>query len=194
MPKAIILSILITSVIYVLVAISAVSIIGWEVLAASEAPLATVAAAAFGSTAFLVLAVIALFSTSNTVLITLVANSRMIYGMAKEKCLPKFLSKVHKKNRTPHVAIYLFSLFVLAFILIGDLEIVANLTNVFLFLTFAGVNLSLIVLRYKNKNQKRGFRAPINIGQFSVIALVGFLSSIFMLVFVIWNLLKDSLF
>src|SRR3989344_4753485 len=76
MPKAIILSIVISSIIYILVAISAVSILGWNALSTSSAPLADVAAKSFCGVAFLVLAVIALFSTSNTVLITLVTTSR----------------------------------------------------------------------------------------------------------------------
>jgi basic amino acid/polyamine antiporter, APA family len=189
-PKALVLSIVITSIVYVLVAISAVSMVGWDVIASSDAPLATVASAVLGSPAFLVLAIIALFSTSNTVLITMVTTSRMIYGMAKEKSLPKFLSVVHKKNRTPHKAIFTLALITLAFVLIGDIEIVANLTNVFLFITFASVNLGLLVLRYKCKHQKRRFVCPVNVGHFSVVALIGFLSSIFMLGFVVLNLIR----
>jgi basic amino acid/polyamine antiporter, APA family len=189
-PKALVYSILITSVVYVLVAISAVSIVGWEALAASDAPLATAAAAVLGSPAFIVLAIIALFSTANTVLIMLVTNSRMIYGMAKEmKSLPKILSKVHKKTRTPYVAILVFMLLCIAFTLIGDLELVANLTNLFVFITFASVNLALIVLRYKEPKMKRPFKCPLNVGKFSIIALVGFLTSLFMLGIIIRNLI-----
>ncbi|MDP1694920.1 MAG: amino acid permease [Candidatus Woesearchaeota archaeon] len=188
-PKALVYSILITSVLYVLVAMSAVSIVDWQVIAASEAPLATVAQAVLGSNAFTLLAIIALFSTSNTVLITLVTTSRMIYGMAKEKTLPAFLAEVHPTRKTPHLAILVLMLLTLAFVLIGDIGLVANLTNFFLFATFASVNLSLIVLRYKCKQTKRSFRCPGNIGQFSIIAFLGFLSSLFMLLYVVKNLL-----
>src|SRR3989338_4218189 len=48
-PRAIILSIIITSILYVLVALAAVSIVGWEELSISKAPLATVVGAAFGA-------------------------------------------------------------------------------------------------------------------------------------------------
>ena len=186
-PKALIYSVIITTIVYVLVALSAVSLIGWEELSSSSAPLALAAAASLGSYALLLLGVIALFSTSNTVLITLVTTSRLVYGMAKEKSLPKIFTLVHKRTRTPWVAILFLMVITLLFVLIGDIEFVANLTNLFLFGTFASVNLSLIVLRYKDK-KKRKFRCPINIGRFSVIALLGFLSSLFMLGFVIWNL------
>jgi len=74
------------------------------------------------------------------------------------------------------------------FAVLGDISVVANLTNFFLFLTFAAVNLSLIMLRYKYPNIKRGFKCPGNIGNFSVIACLGMLTSIAMLVFVTINL------
>ena len=191
-PKAIVLSILIASVIYILVAISAVSIIGWDTLAKSEAPLALAAQAVLGSKAFIVLAVIALVSTSNTVLITMVTTSRLIYGMAKEKGLPKFLSYVHKVNKTPSNAVWVLSAVTFLFVLFGNLEFVANLTNLFLFITFASVNLSLIILRYNNSKMKRKFKAPLNIGKFPVLAMLGFLSSLFMLGFVVYNLITGS--
>ena len=189
-PKALIYSVIITGIIYVLVALSAVSIIGWEELSASEAPLATVAAAILGSNAFVILAIIALFSTANTVLITLVATSRMMYGMAKEKSLPSIFAAVHEKTRTPWAAITIISVFTVLFTLIGNIEIVANLTNLLLFLTFAAVNLSLLVFRYKcTQRTKRTFTCPVNIGKFSIIAFFGFLTSTFMFLFVLWNLI-----
>ncbi len=188
-PRAVIYSIVITSIIYILVAISAVSIIGWEDIASSKAPLATVAMASLGANALVLLGIIALFSTSNTVLITLVTSSRMVYGMAEEKSLPSILTKVHKRTRTPWVAILVLMFMTIGFVLIGDIAFVANLTNLFLFGVFASVNLSLIVLRYKCKDMKRSFKCPANIGKFSVIALLGFITSLFMMGFVIWNLL-----
>ncbi len=191
-PRALIYSVIITSIIYVLVAVSAVSVIGWEALHQSKAPLASVAAAVLGSYAFLLLGVIALFSTSNTVLITLVATSRLMYGMAKEKSLPKVLSLVHKRTRTPWVSIFVLTLLTIIFVFIGDIEIVGNLTNLFLFLTFASVNLSLIVLRYKCKDTHRGFTCPVNIGKFSLIAFLGMISSLIMIGFVIWNLMGGA--
>ena len=188
-PKALLYSIVITSVIYTLVAVSAVSIIGWDELSKSSAPLASVAAASLGGYAFLLLGIIALFSTSNTVLIIMVATSRMIYGMAKEKFLPGIFSLVHKRTRTPYVAIFIIMILTIIFALIGDIGFVANLTNLFVFATFATVNLSLIVLRYKCKEKKGFFRCPVNVGKFPVISLLGLLSSLSMLGFVIYNLL-----
>ena len=181
-------AILISSVVYILVAISAVSVVGWKELSMSNAPMALVASTVLGGYAFTILAVIALFSTSNTVLLTMVAASRQIYGMAKEHSLPFSLSSVNAKTQTPFIAIFITTIIAILFAILGDINLVANLTNMFLFLTFAAVNLSLVILRYKCKDQHRGFICPGNVGQFSVIALLGFISSIAMLIFVLINL------
>ena len=188
-PRGLLYSVIITGIVYVLVAVSAVSVIGWENLSQSNAPLASVAAAVLGSKAFILLAIIALFSTSNTILITMVATSRMMYGMAKEKSLPKVLSLIHKRTRTPWVAVLFIMGLTIIFTLIGDIEFVANLTNLFLFITFAAVNLSLIVLRYKCKEQKRIFKCPVNVGKFPIISFLGLVSSLFMLGYVVFNLI-----
>ncbi len=180
-PKALILSIIISTILYILVGIAAVSVLGWEKLGASAAPLADVAAAAMGSNAFTMLAIIAIFSTANTVLIILLSTSRIIYGMSADKSLPKILSHIHKKQRTPWVAIIAVALLAIAFALIGDITFVAGATNFAIFITFAVVNAALIGLRYTDSKQKRPFKVPLNIGKFPVLALLGIITSIFML-------------
>ncbi len=190
-PKALIYSIIITTILYVLVAVSAVTIIGWEQLASSKAPMALIASFVLGSKANIVMTIIALFSTSNTILLTMIATSRQTYGMAKENSLPKFLAAVHGSTRTPWLAILLVTIIAILFIVIGDIGFVANLTNVFLFITFAAVNLGLIILRFKSSAKmpvKTSFRCPLNIGRFPVIALLGFFTSLGLMVFAIINL------
>ena len=188
-PRAIILSIIITSILYVLVALAAVSIVGWEELSISKAPLATVVGAAFGAMPALVLVIslIALFSTSNTVLMALLTTSRTIYGMAKEKSLPDKLSIVAKKNRTPWVAIVITLGASSVLALLKNIEFIANLSNIFIFLTFAIINVSLIVLRYKKPNAKRKFMVPGNIGKFPVLIFLGVIASLFMLYYSFMN-------
>lgn len=182
-PKAIVYSVGITTVLYVLVSISAISILDWQKLSSSTAPLADVAAVSFGGVAFLALAVIALFSTSNTVLMLVVTTSRMVYGMAERKAFPGFLARVNDRYKTPIYAILLTGIISILLLSIESLETIAYLTNFSLFATFALINLSVIVLRYKSK-AKRAFKVPLNIGNFPVLAALGFFSCIVMMVFV----------
>ena len=180
-PKALVLSILITTIIYILVAVSAVSILDYKVLGESKAPLADVAASVFGNKAFLALSIIALFSTANTVLLLLVTTSRLTYGMGHEYKSIKFLSKVNSKRSTPWIAILLVMLFTMAFTLFNDITLVASITDFTIYGTFIAVNAALIVSRYKYPKLKRSFKSPINIGKFPVLAFLGIISSLFML-------------
>ena len=181
-PRAMLLAIGITACVYVIVAVSAISVLGWEALADSRAPLADVAAKVLGDEAEDVIAAVALFSTSNTILLVLVAASRMIYGMAGRSALPRFLAWVHPGVRTPARAIVLSLLVSGGFALSGDIGLVAGATNFAVFIGFAAVNVSLIVLRYTHPDVERPFRVPLNIGRMPVLPLVALASVAFLTV------------
>ncbi|MDP4012047.1 MAG: APC family permease [Candidatus Nanoarchaeia archaeon] len=180
-PRALLLSIAISSIIYLLVAIAAVSVIGWETLGQSSSPLADVAQHVLGSGAGLFLTLIALVSTGNTVLLTLLMASRTFYGFGEEINKLKFLSKVNSKTRTPVTSIIITMVVALAFLFLKKIEVIAEIANFSIFLAFALVNLSLIRLRYKLPKKKRRFRSPCNFGKCSVMAVLGFIISLFMM-------------
>ncbi|MCP8304373.1 MAG: amino acid permease [archaeon] len=180
-PKALIFSILITTCLYVLVVSATVSLADWRDLGGTGSPLAFAASKALGENAFTIISLIALFATSNTVLIMLVVGSRMIYGMAREGALPGILSRIDLKRGTPSLAVLAMMLSSIIFVFLGDLEFVANLTSFGAFITFAFVNISLIHLRYRAPELKRPFKVPLNIGRFSVTAFLGLLSCLFMI-------------
>jgi APA family basic amino acid/polyamine antiporter len=180
-PRALILSLIISTILYILVAISAVSVMGWETLSASGAPLADVAVVAAGPSMQLVLSVIALFATANTVLIMLIVTSRMIYGIAREYSRG-FLSRIHKKRGTPHFAILTVLILSSLATLLGDLGTVANMTNAGVFITYVFVNLSLIRIRFTKPKEERPFKVPLNIGKLPILPVLGIASSLMMLV------------
>lgn len=180
-PKAILLSIAITAVIYILVGIAAVSVVPWQELAHAEAPLGLVAQRVYGDQLFTVLAVIALFSTFNTMLVVLLSGSRLVYGIAEYRALPRVFLSVSKKLRTPWFAIVSVVLASLCFIFVGDLATIANLTNFTVFLIFLLVNAAVIYLRYKEPVVS-GFKTPLTIGKLPLLPLFGLVTSLFMLV------------
>jgi len=180
LPKAIILSVVIAGILYVLVSLAVVRVVNWEELANSSAPIALVAERGLGAEAHILLSSIALFAITNTVLITLVAGSRIFYGMAKEKVFPAIIGKIHLKTKTPWVAVIVILITSMAFTLIGDIVIVANITVFAIVITFAAVNLAVIVLRYTEPDIERKFKVPINIGKFPILPLFGLGISIYM--------------
>ncbi len=184
-PITILLSIIITALLYVLVAICAVSVVGWEALGQSEAPLADVAAAALGNRAFLIVSVIALFSTGNTVLILLMSGSRLLYGMAEDGTVPSRLATIHKTRKTPYAASVAVSVVALVIVLsLQDTALAANLTNFSLLIAFVVVNASVIALRFREPDVERPFRVPGNIGKLPVLPVLGVASSLLMIYYV----------
>ncbi len=180
LPRAIILSVVISGIIYVLVSLAVVRVVSWEELSTSAAPMAFVAERGLGSGAHILLSSIALFAITNTVLITLVAGSRIFYGMAREKVFPVILKKIHFKTKTPWIAVLVIMITSIAFTFIGDIVIIANIAVFAIVITFAAVNLAVIVLRYTEPDIERKFKVPINIGKFPILPLFGVGISIYM--------------
>ena len=187
-PKAILVSIAVTTVFYILVGIAAVSVVPWQELATAEAPLALVAENVFGSNSFIILSVIALFSTFNTALVMLLSGSRLVYGIAKESGLPKMFAKVSTKTKTPWMAIIAVVLASMLFLSLGDVKTIANLTNFTIFAVFIVVNAVVIYVRYK-KPVETGFKSPFSIGKMPVFPVLGLVSALFMMVNVEWPVL-----
>lgn len=145
-PRALILSLIISTALYVAAALSVVSVVPYQELAGSTSALADVAEAAAGPEAGLAMSLIALISTANTVLILSIATSRIAYGMSKRSALPEFLSRVHPREKTPHFAILTSSVLALLFCIAGDIEFVANMANYTMFIVFLAVDASLLML------------------------------------------------
>lgn len=184
-PRAILLAIGTTTVLYVAVGVSAVGVVDWQVLGRSASPLATVAAAGWGPVAFTAVGVVALFSTTNTVLILQVSTSRLLFGVAKEeyRALPSVLSRVHTGRQTPYVAVAAVAVATAAFTVLADVGQVASLANFALLVVFALVNAALLRLRYARPDAARPFRAPLNVGRLSLTAVAGLLACLALLAF-----------
>ncbi len=180
-PKALMISLAVCTALYILVALSAVSILPWEELASSDAPLADAAAARLGPSAIPLLSFIALFATGNTVLIMLIATSRVIYGIARDRALPRCLSRLHPGRGTPHISILLVMVVASAIVLSHTLEGAAKLTDMSIFTAYLIVNLAVIKLRYSKPGHIRPFKVPLSIGRFPVLPVFGVASCLLML-------------
>jgi APA family basic amino acid/polyamine antiporter len=188
-PRALFISSIIVMVTYSLVAISAVSVIPYEDLGNSSSPLADVIGKDYGKTGVIIISVIALFATGNTILSNMVGSSRVILNMAKETKALKLLSYISPKRKSPLNALVLILLMMLAFALIGNIEIIARIATVFIFITFIVVNLSVIVLRIRQKEIPRPYRIPWNINNIPVLSVMGILSTLVLLGYTIYTLI-----
>ena len=127
------------------------------------------------------LIVVALFATSKTIMSNLLGSSRLLFDVARDSQISwlQRLTAVNEKTGTPIYAIIFITTGVIAFAAIGNLKIVASLSNYFVFLVFLAVNIALIRLRFMNKGAaEASFKVPGTIGKvpvLTVIAIVGLL-------------------
>lgn len=155
LQRSIILAMAISTILYLLVAISSVSLVGWQALAASPAPLADAVEGVLGPSGRTTLALVALASTANTVLLLLIAASRSLYGMAQAGVLPGALGRVGRRH-TPWVSTLTVFAVVSSFLLIGDIALVAQVANFATLAAFGMVNLSLaVILRREARGRGR---------------------------------------
>ncbi len=178
LPRAIILAITITAIVYILVSISAVRVLDWQELGASVAPLADVIKKSLGQGWGFGILIIALFATTNTVLIMLISGSRILYGVSLDKALPGIFSVIHQKRKTPWIAVIVIGALSASFVFIGDIGMVANISVFAIIMVFVLVNLALIWLRYKQPDVERQFRSPVNVKRFPVLAALGIITPI----------------
>lgn len=183
LPRAIIISVLVSGFFYVIVSLAALALLSVEQLAGSDAAL--VAAAQTASPQMgKILGAIALFSTANTALISMVGASRIIYGMAQEKTLPQKLGEVLPGRKTPWLASLVILGGALLVLPLGKIESVAEVSSFATMVAFILVNLALIRLRRISPQQHRPFRVALSVGSIPVLPiLAASLSFLFLLQF-----------
>jgi len=191
-PRALFTASAIVIVIYSLVTVCAVSVIPYEELGKSESPLADIIGKKHGITGVVVISVIALFATSNTILSNMLGSSRVLLNMSKESNALKLLSYVSPKRKTPLAALILILIIMCGFALIGNIETIARIATIFIFITFIIVNLSVIVLRINEKEMVRPYRIPLSIKNIPVISVLGILTTLILLGYSIYSLINDS--
>lgn len=180
LPRAILLSILISAVLYILVSLSAVSLLPINELALSNAPIAD-AVRPISKSAAGALVGIALFATANTVLISLLTTSRILLGLSRDKVVPSFFAQVHKKRQTPWLAAIVVFLLAILLLPLNKIETLASISSFSTMLAFILVHLALVVLRIRNPSQSRPFRVPLSIGKVPILAILGGVSTVLLL-------------
>ncbi len=188
-PRALLLALAISALLYVGVAITAVSVVGASRLGNAERPLAFVLDHVLGGRGAAVVAVIALIATTNTTLLCITAASRLQYGMAEAGALPAGFSRLGARSRAPIVAVGLAAAVAAGFVLVGDLTLIASVTDFAVYLVFIAVNLAVILLRFQAPGRARPFRAAGSVRRVPVIPVLGLVTVFVMLPALRWEAL-----
>ncbi|MEQ9693721.1 APC family permease [Shimia sp. SDUM112013] len=158
LPRAILISLVITTLIYALVTWATVRAVPLSALAQSEKPLALVWQAGMGGQGRF-LSTIAVFAALNGVLAQIVMASRVLYGLGKRSPALQVFHHAHPRTGTPVLATLLVGGAVVAGALLLNVGLLAGVTSTILLGVFVIVNLSLIVL--KRREPDAPFRVPM---------------------------------
>ena len=150
LPRAIFLTLIISTTLYVLVSIVAVLSVPIRQLANAEAPLSLVFEVTTGASPTTISA-IAIIATLNGVIVQIIMGSRVLYGLAQQGSLPIALGYVHPTTRTPLVATGLIGALVLVLATLIPLKGLAELTSLITLTVFGLVNLSLWNIKRRNE-------------------------------------------
>ena len=165
-PRAIILSVVVTVTVYLLVVAVAIGTLGAEALGVAGETAIAQAAENFmptfpviGTGASLI-AFGAVFSTISALNAVVIGSSRVAFAMGRERQLPKVLGHLHHRFGTPFVAIVASAGLMLLAVMVIPIRVVGNLASLFSLLGFVLVNLSVIRLRRQQPDLRRPFKIP----------------------------------
>ncbi|VVC03565.1 Amino acid permease [Candidatus Burarchaeum australiense] len=186
LPRAILISIGMTALIYILIAFAFTSVLSYEKIVGtveSGKGALAVAAGEIGGPAFLLaLGIIAIFSTADTIMICLMGGSRIIYGMAEDKALPRQLLHTTSSG-APGLAILVTIIPIIPLIFMGDISLLARVSVSGMFILFIFDNLSVIALRLKQPGLARPFRIPFSIANVPMLPLIAALATVGLLAY-----------
>ncbi|WP_162343188.1 APC family permease [Cyclobacterium salsum] len=180
MPTAIMVSLVVLTVLYIIVAVIAGLGLTPQELNQSEAPLADILAKE-GENYPKIISAIGLIAIVNGVLVQIVMSARVMYGMAEKKMAPSLFGKVNSTTNTPIWSTIFATVFILLLSLSFDLKNLAIATNYILILVFILINLALIAIKRKVPHPEGIKTYPI------AIPILGAIFSLGILIFQAWS-------
>ncbi len=161
LPIAIVGSLLIATIVYILVAVAAVGALPADQLAGQDAPLAVALSegAGIGWGADIV-SFGALVAITSVVLTILYGQTRVAFSMSRDGLMPERLASVWERTKTPVLLTLVFAIPVALIAAFVPLAEIAELVNIGTLFAFFIVNIAVIWLRRSKPDMERGFRVP----------------------------------
>ena len=167
LPIGIIATLIVCTLLYISVAIVLSGIVPWHSMMDDAAPVANslkmlVARTSSNSLRWIELGVLfgAMMGMISSLLVFQLGQARVWFSMSRDGLLPKLFGRVHPRFRTPSTATWIAGFVVGIPSGILDIGTLSDLSNIGTLFAFALVSIGVIILRYRDPNRHRGFRAP----------------------------------
>ena len=182
MPIGIIGSLLICTVLYIAVSAVATGIVPYLQLDVPD-PIAVAADHAGLGWMSVAIKLGAIAGLSSVILVMLLGQSRIFWTMADDGLLPKFVSRVHPKFRTPWITTILTGIVVAFFAALFTVREAGSLVSIGTLLAFVIVSIGVLVLRIREPHLPRTFKTPA----VWVVAPLGALSALYLMIALPWR-------
>lgn len=160
LPKAILLALGISTLLYFIVAICTQASLSLDAITDSRTPLALVISQ-YSSLPPEVMGVIGMVAIINGGLVQVIMVSRLIYGMARLGRAPKVFARLSGATRTPVLGTVVFSLIIWVLSLTLEISNLAKMASFIILGVFFSVNASLIVIKLRSNREHVGFHVPV---------------------------------
>jgi len=160
LPRGIIATLIVCTLLYIAVVVVLTGLVKWDTLLDDAAPVVNALKKFNASTLRLVVLVGALMGMISSLLVFQIGQARVWFAMSRDGLFPKIFSRVHRSYLTPD-----FSTWVAGFVVgipagLLDIGTFADLSNIGTLFAFALVAGGVLILRYREPNRHRAFRAP----------------------------------
>ncbi len=163
-PRAILIGLSITLIVYAVVVLSALMLVGPVALSRSNAPLATAVSEAGFSQWQWIVVVGATFATLGVLISLMTGVSRTMFAMAADRKLPSYLAKVHPRYKVPYLAEITVGLVLTAIVLVADVRSAIGFSSFTVLLYYAITNLAAYTLKENERLYRR---------ELAVVGLIG---------------------
>jgi basic amino acid/polyamine antiporter, APA family len=159
-PFAIIASLVICTVLYILVSLVLTGMVRYDSLD-MKAPVAAAFADVGLPWAVFIITIAATAGLTSVMLVMMLGQSRIFLGMAKDGLMPSFFKQIHPTFKTPWKSTILIGLIVSVISAVTPIDKVSEMCSMGTLLAFAMISGAVLLLRYQKPNIERPYKAPL---------------------------------
>ncbi|WP_436936133.1 amino acid permease [Halovenus marina] len=181
LPRAVIGSVVIVTVMYALILLAVLAAVETEVVAGNDTAVVDVARMLIGPVGAAALLLGGLLATASSANASILASSRINFAMGRDKLVAPSINEVHPRFSTPYRAIAITGGLILLFLLLGNLEILATAGSVLHLIVYGLLNISLIVFRVVDPD---GYDPDFTVPLYPIVPILGAVFSFALIAFI----------
>jgi APA family basic amino acid/polyamine antiporter len=150
-PRAILISLAISTIFYIIVGIVAIGLVGAPALSNSNSPLNVAMNATGNATAVYLISAGGLLATASVLLTSILGVSRVAYAMSKRRDIPQTFGKLHPKFNTPYYSVWFLGILMALLVLFVDLTKVVAISTFATLFYYSIANVAALRLKAQNR-------------------------------------------